>query len=356
MLNYDKLPNASLDTLIEVMNIFTKQTEPAFDDLNFIEKKPRISKVSNFESIDFLEWGLDKYGKYIDIDGIRFFLRMYDKQLYVPLHIKLDDKASAIPAINEIIKQLDPYMIDNIYESEDGFSKYFDVNYTKEYLTGAYYDSSLISLSGKKYANLRNQINRVNDDIEAGLIRLEQLPVNKLTHKYFDDLLGLIKKWVQIKKTQTTDKPNVRHAFVFIRFLHNLLKEGRQDLFNMVVCTMLYDNQKGNCIAFGISELSNNLVNCNIDSKVDYEYKDRYQDLGKLINHYTAKQLVEHLNLNPSNVVHTLGAEYANNPIHKSLLEYKINNVAISHPVNIVRYLRSGRGSCILKSHKRSIF
>ena len=356
MIDYNSLQDTSLETLIEVLNLFTKQTEPAFDDLNFIEKKPRISKVSNFESIDFLEWGFDKQGKYIDIMGVRFFLRMYGEQLYVPLHIKLDDKVSTIPAILELIKQLDPNTVDNIYVDEAGFDNHFEADYEQSYLVGAYYDNSLLTLEGKKYKQIRLQLNRVNEDIEAGLIRLEQIPVNKLSVKQLNDLLALIKKWVHIKKTQTTDKPNVKHAFVFIRFLKKLLEQGKLDIFNMLVITMVYDNTNDNCIGFGLSELSNNLVNCNIDTKVDYDYRERYPHLSKLINYYTAKQIIEHLNLDQSKVTHTIGAEYANIPYYASLLDYKITRVAVSHTTNIVKYLRSGKGTCRLKSRKRSIF
>ena len=363
MIEYDKLPNTSLDTLIETMNIFTKHTIPAFDDLNFVEKKKRISRLCSFESLDFIEWGFLKSGKYVDILGVRFFLKIVKGNLYAPLHIKLDDKVSTIPALKELIKIYDPYVIYNIYTDEVGFNDYFDVDYNKDYLTGAYYDETLITLQGKKYANLRVQRNRLNADIEAGLIRMEQIPLSEMTLKHTEDLKALITKWIGIKNTwnegKEIAKPNTNHAFRYINFMQDLIKKDKIKLFDMIVITMIYDNEKGNCISFGISELSNNLVNCNIDSKVDYEYKDRYPDLGKLINHYTAKQIVEHLNLDPSKVTHTLAAEWDNKPQFASLLSYKINNVAYSHTLRIVKYLKSGRDTCRIKNpagHKRSIF
>lgn len=358
MVTYDDLPNTSLDTLIETLRIFTKQTEPAFDDLNFAEKKPRISKVSNFESIDFLEWNFDKKGKYIDLLGIRFFMQEYRDKLLVPFHIKLDDKASTPEAISKLIELYNPFHIGSIYQDEKDFDKYFEADTTQIYEVGAYYDSSLLALEGKKYRQIRLQLNRVNDDIEAGLIRVEQLPINNLTITQLESMIALVAKWIKAKKAMNAQsKPNVKHASFFLKYLKKMLETNPDsiNLFNMLVVTIIYDNVKGNCIGFGISELCNNLVNCNIDTKVDFEYKERYPHLSKLINYYTAKQLIEHLNLDPDKVVHTIGIEDTDIK-NSTLLDYKINRVAISHTVNVLGYLRSGKGTCKLKSHKRSIF
>lgn len=355
-LDYESLNNSDLNCLIEVMKIFTTHKLPAFSDTDFSVKQKREAYLTIFESLDYYENLLNK-SKFIDIDNVRFFVKPEKDgdKLAIQYFVKLKDNADTIEAIKRILSYDNVTLIYGIAIDTPGYNTRFETDLNALHKIGAYYDSSLLTLEGKKYKNLRLQLNRVNDDIASGKLSMIQLPVSELTFEHIDKMLGLIQKWGKTRHI-ISNKPDMTHAYAYMRFLQKLIKIGRLQELNMIVCTMVIDNNlNGNCIAFGISELTSNLVNSNIDTKVDFEYRDRYPHLGKLINHFTAKQITEHLGLDENNVVHTIGPE-DNVPSFQDLIEYKNNRVATSHLVIFTNYSKSNKRSARDISKKKSIF
>ena len=353
-LDYESLNNSDLNCLVEVMKIFTTHKLPAFSDTDFSVKQKREAYLTIFESLDYYENLLDK-SKFIDINDVRFFVkREKDTNLVVHTFVKLKDNTDTIEAIKAILNYDNVTLLYNIAIDTPGYNSRFETNLNAIHKVGAYYDKSLITLEGKKYRNIRLQLNRVNDDIVSGKLNKIQLPVSDLKLEHIDMILALIKKWGKTRQI-TSNEPYMPHAYAYMRFLQKLMKLGRLQELDMIVCTMIIDNSKNSCIAFGISEITSNLVNCNIDTKVDFEYKDRYPHLGKLINHYTAKQIIGHLKLDENNVVHTIGPE-DNVPSFQDLIEYKNNRVAISHIVIFTNYSKTNKRSAKDVSRKKSIF
>ena len=354
-LDYESLNNSDLDCLFETMKIFTTHKLPAFPDTDFGVKQKREAYLTIFESLDYYEDLLDK-SKFIDIDNVRLFVKPEkdDDKLAIKYFVKLKDNADTMKAIKAILEYDNVTLVYGIAVDTPGYNNRFETDLNTLHKVGAYYDKSLISLEGKKYRNLRLQLNRVNDDIASGKLSKIQLPVSELTPEHINKMLGLIQKWSKTGHI-IPNKLNMTHAYAYMRFLQKLTKIKRLQELNMIVCTMIIDNLNGNCIAFGISELTSNLVNCNIDTKVDFEYKDRYPHLGKLINHYTAKQIIEHLKLDENNVVHTIGPE-DNIISSKDLIEYKNNRVATSHLVIFTNYSKTNKRSAKDVSKKKSIF
>lgn len=353
-LDYESLNNSDLNYLIEVMKIFTTHKLPAFSDTDFSVKQKREAYLTIFESLDYYENLLDK-SKFIDIDNVRLFVKPEkDDKLAIKYFVKLKDNADTMKAIKAILEYDNVTLVYGIAVDTPGYNNRFETDLNALHKVGAYYDKSLISLEGKKYRNLRLQLNRVNDDIASGKLSKIQLPVSELTPEHINKMLGLIQKWSKTGHI-IPNKLNMTHAYAYMRFLQKLTKIERLQELNMIVCTMIIDNLNGNCIAFGISELTSNLVNCNIDTKVDFEYKDRYPHLGKLINHYTAKQIIEHLKIDENNVVHTIGPE-DNIISSKDLIEYKNNRVATSHIVLFTNYSKTNKRSAKDVSKKKSIF
>lgn len=354
-LDYESLNNSDLDCLIDIMKIFTTHKLPAFSDTDFSVKQKREAYLTIFESLDYYEDLLDK-SKFIDIDNVRFFIKPEKDgdKMAIRFFVKLKDNADTMKAIKAILEYDNITLIYGIAIDTPWYNTRFETDLNALHKVGAYYDKSLISLEGKKYRNIRLQLNRVNDDIASGKISKIQLPISELKPEHIDKMLDLIQKWGKTGHI-VSNKLNMTHAYAYMRFLQKLTKIGRLQELNMIVCTMIIDNINGNCIAFGISELTSNLVNCNIDTKVDYEYKYRYPHLGKLINHFTAKQITEHLGLDENNVVHTIGPE-DNVPSSKDLIEYKNNRVATSHLVIFTNYSKSNKRSARDISKKKSIF
>ena len=353
-LDYESLNNSDLDCLIETMKIFTTHKLPAFSDTDFSVKQKREAYLTIFESLDYYENLLDK-SKFIDIGGIRFFVKQEkDTNLIIHTFVKLKDNADTMKAIKRILSYDNVTLIYGIAVDMPGYNSRFETNLSAIHKVGAYYDKSLILLEGKKYRNLRLQLNRVNEDIASSKLDKIQLPVSELKSEHINMMLGLIKKWGKTRQI-VSNEPYMPHAYAYMRFLQKLMKLNRLQELDMIVCTMILDSSKNSCIAFGISEITSNLVNCNIDTKVDFEYKDRYPHLGKLINHYTAKQIIEHLKLDENNVVHTIGPE-DNVPSFQDLIEYKNNRVATSHIIIFTNYSKSNKRSAKDVSKKKSIF
>lgn len=353
-LDYKSLSNSDLDCLIETMKIFTTHKLPAFSDIDFSVRKKREAYLTIFESLDYYENLLDK-SKFIDIDNVRFFVKQEkDTNLIVHTFVKLKDNADTMEAIKRILSYDNVTLIYGIAIDTPGYNTRFETDLNAIHKIGAYYDKSLISLEGKKYRNLRLQLNRVNEDIASSKLDKIQLPVSELKSEHINMMLSLIKKWGKTRQI-VSNEPYMPHAYAYMRFLQKLMKLGRLQELDMIVCTMILDSSKNSCIAFGISEITSNLVNCNIDTKVDFEYKDRYPHLGKLINHYTAKQIIEHLKLDENNVVHTIGPE-DNVPSFQDLIEYKNNRVATSHIIIFTNYSKSNKRSAKDVSKKKSIF
>ena len=353
-LDYKSLNNSDLDCLIETMKIFTTHKLPAFSDIDFSVRKKREAYLTIFESLDYYENLLDK-SKFIDIDNVRFFVKQEkDTNLIVHTFVKLKDNADTMEAIKRILSYDNVTLIYGIAIDTPGYNTRFETDLNAIHKIGAYYDKSLISLEGKKYRNLRLQLNRVNEDIASSKLDKIQLPVSELKSEHINMMLSLIKKWGKTRQI-VSNEPYMPHAYAYMRFLQKLMKLGRLQELDMIVCTMILDSSKNSCIAFGISEITSNLVNCNIDTKVDFEYKDRYPHLGKLINHYTAKQIIEHLKLDENNVVHTIGPE-DNVPSFQDLIEYKNNRVATSHIIIFTNYSKSNKRSAKDVSKKKSIF
>ena len=353
-LDYKSLNNSDLDCLIETMKIFTTHKLPAFSDIDFSVRKKREAYLTIFESLDYYENLLDK-SKFIDIDNVRFFVKQEkDTNLIVHTFVKLKDNADTMEAIKRILSYDNVTLIYGIAIDTPGYNTRFETDLNAIHKVGAYYDKSLISLEGKKYRNLRLQLNRVNEDIASSKLDKIQLPVSELKSEHINMMLSLIKKWGKTRQI-VSNEPYMPHAYAYMRFLQKLMKLDRLQELDMIVCTMILDSSKNSCIAFGISEITSNLVNCNIDTKVDFEYKDRYPHLGKLINHYTAKQIIEHLKLDENNVVHTIGPE-DNVPSFQDLIEYKNNRVATSHIIIFTNYSKSNKRSAKDVSKKKSIF
>ena len=213
-----------------------------------------------------------------------------------------------------------------------------------------FFDNSLITLSGKKFKEMRKQLNKLETDIADGKIRIERVRLKDINKDKIKDISYLVKKWTEQKKAQGADNIGfngiLTNSTTFWRKCNEFYNAPENaHLTNNISGVFIYDNKTDKLICYGIDELGYKGLGLMVEGKLDYEYSKIYPDLNKVINHYEAKHLVETFNVNPDYMRFTLLGEY----LHKTgYISFK-NSVA--HNVSYLKgnLLQTGAGFIVYK-------
>lgn len=355
------------------MNIFDKTDTPSFSDIIEIQQDILKSYTDdNFKVTDERYISISSYLVYVyalnnpfgktyktDYKGWRVYYSVDEKSNKITVIRFYPTTQASISMSDLLIEMTEEALQDNIklivsdVPYLESIQDKFLCQQSMATEVEQFFDNSLITLAGKKFKEIRKQLNKLEADIAEGKIRIERVRLKDITKDKIKDISYLVKKWTEQKKAQGADNIGfngiLTNSTTFWRKCNEFYNTPENaHLTNNISGVFIYDNKTDKLICYGIDELGYKGLGLMVEGKLDYEYSKIYPDLNKVINHYEAKHLVETFNVSPDEMRFTLLPE----KLHKEgYINFKHN---IAHNIQIEKgnYNINGSGYIVYKYGK----
>lgn len=328
-----------IEKVKEILDIYSTP------DNNTIALKQNDTLISCIPySIHMLLYLINDKAEYIETDDFIYLIEDETVSVVVsknnkPVNIRILQDSLKLPGIN-YVKNI-PINLKGLTEFSIGNRKL-----DRYYL---YQAQDMIELSGKHFKNIRKQLNKVNKDIENGIIRVEYYTMADIPETVIQDIMTLVHKW-----KDRNIKGNKNRSYV--RATIDMLTNGHKDdykAFDNIHIVVIRDIANNKVITYGVDHLLGNNLMVLTEGKFDTDYADEYPDINKLINHFEVKNMVEKCNLDIAKTSFTLDIDTGTEA--DSYYEFK-KRLAPNLEILLGKASNKSKNTSVVFSSKKSIF
>ena len=330
----------TIEKVAEIIELYSKSEN---NNIVILQDDKLVSCISY--SIHMLLYMLQDKNIYIEDNN---FIYIIDNDNNIPTIISKTGAIVSEAVLRQAIKMPDINQIENIPDILKGITD-FTVGNRKLDRYYIYKTQDRIELSGKHFKNIRKQLNKVNKDIENGILRVEYYTMADIPETVIQDITTLVHKWKDKNIKGNKKRSYTRATIDMLTNDHKDDYKAFKDI-NVVIIRHIADNK---VITYGVDHLLGNNLIVLTEGKFDTDYADEYPDINKLINHFEVKNMIEKYNIDISKTYFTLDIDSGKEA--DSYYEYK-KRLAPNIEVLLGAVSSKGKKTSVVFSNKKNIF
>ena len=329
-----------IEKVKEILDIYSKPENNTVT----IENNGKIESCIPY-SIHMLLYIIKTGATYIETDDYVYIIEFGDT---ISAIVSKNNKLITVKHLQDSLNIPDINYVQNIPINLKGITE-FNIGNRKLDRYYLYQAQDMIELGGKHFKNIRKQLNKVNKDIENGILRVEYYTMSDIPETVIQDIMALVHRW-----KDRNIKGNKKRSY--IRATIDMLTNDHRDYFrnfdtiSVVVIRHIQDNK---VITYGVDHLLGNNLIVLTEGKFDTDYTEEYPDINKLINHFEVKNMVEKYNLDIAKTTFTLDIDTGIEA--DSYYEYK-KRLAPNLEILLGKASNKSKNTSVVFSNKKSIF
>lgn len=336
----DNRKQLDIEKVKEIIEVYSKPENNTVSIVN----NDKIESCIPY-SIHMLLYIVKTGATYIETDDYVYITEFGDT---ISAIVSKNNKLITVKHLQDSLNLPDINYVQNIPINLKGITE-FNIGNRKLDRYYLYQAQDMIELSGKHFKNIRKQLNKVNKDIESGILQIEYYTMADIPETVIQDIMALVHRW-----KDRNIKGNKKRSY--IRATIDMLTNDHRDYFrnfdtiSVVVIRHIQDNK---VITYGVDHLLGNNLIVLTEGKFDTDYADEYPDINKLINHFEVKNMVEKYNLDIAKTTFTLDIDTGVEA--DSYYEYK-KRLAPNLEILLGKASNKSKNTSVVFSSKRSIF
>lgn len=336
----DNMKQLDIEKVKEIIGVYSKPENNTVSIVN----NDKIESCIPY-SIHMLLYMIKTGATYIETDEYIYIIEGGDT---ISAIVSKKNKLITVKHLQDSLNMPNINYVQNIPINLKGITE-FNIGNRKLDRYYLYQAQDMIELGGKHFKNIRKQLNKVNKDIENGILRVEYYTMADIPETVIQDIMTLVHRWKDRNIKGNKKRSYIRATIDMLTNDH----KGYYRAFNNIHIVVIRDITNNKVITYGVDHLLGNNLIVLTEGKFDTDYTDEYPDINKLVNHFEVKNMVEKYNLDIAKTTFTLDIDPGTET--DSYYDYK-KRLAPNLEILLGKASNKSKNTSVVFSSKKSIF